>query len=211
VGLDEFFTDLPPAALVPFIRQRLWIPDPTVANTFPLSDQALSTSFSLFSVPEKQSLILTHVSQRWLQASDPTPYPPAAPTDQNTVYSALPLTAGISGVAPLQITVNNTPITDSAGAFNDANFTTTTTPWYPPSGGVQVSGFTQQVTNIFDFGQGQRAFAIILENQEVGALYNATYGTAVSANELPDAISIICKGYLGPTQLIQKARKLYGI
>jgi hypothetical protein len=211
VGLDAFFTDLPPAALVPFVRQRLWIPDPAVANTFPLTEGALTTNFNLFSVPPKQSLILTFVAQRWLQASDPTPYPPAAPTNTNTVYTALPTTAGISGAAPLQITVNNTPITDVSGAYNDANFTDTTTEWYPPSSGVSTSGFTEQFTNVLNFGQGHRAFAIIQENQEVGALYTATYGVAVNPDELPDAIAITCKGFLGPTKLIQKARKLYGI
>lgn len=210
VGLDAFFTDLPPAALVPFVRQRLWIPDPTVTNTFPLTDSATFTSFEIFKVPEKQSLILTYVTQTWLQASDPTPYPPAAPSDTNTVYTALPTTAGISGAAPLQLTVNNTPITDTSGSFSDANFTDTTLPWYPPAY-TQASGFTQQGFNLFNFGQGHRAFAIIPENQEVGALYTSTYGVALNSNELPDAISILCKGYLGPTKLIQKARRLYGI
>ena len=54
-------------------------------------------------------------------------------------------------------------------------------------------------------------FVIVPENQAVGALYTATYGTALQAAELPDAISIVAKGYLAPTKVIQKARKLYGI
>jgi len=211
VGLDAFFTDLPPAALVPFVRQRLWVVDPSTTNNFPLKGAALTTSFDIFEVPEKQSLILTYVSQRWLQASDPTPFPPPVPSDESTVYTGLPLTAGVSGAAPLQVTVNSTPITDVSGAYNDANFTDTSLEWYPPSNGVKISGFTEQGVNVLDFGPGHRAFAIIQENQRVGALYTATYGTAVNAAERPDAIGILVKGFLGPTKLIQKARKLYGI
>lgn len=207
VGVDAFFTDLPPASLVPFVRNRLWVPDPAV-NEFPLSgatSKNFLTAFNLFDVPENQSLILTYIAQTWLTATVPAP-----PTDTNTIYTALPLTAGISGAAPLQVTINQNPIADAAGLYNDQNWTDTTLSWYPPSKGVSSSGFITQRTNCLYFGQ-HKVFAIIPENQEVGALYTATYGTAVAADERPDAIHIVCKGFLAPTKVVQKARKLYGI
>jgi hypothetical protein len=211
IALDRFLADLPLSVLTPFVRQRLWIPDLTSGtNTFPLSEESSVTTFDLFDVPQKESLILTYVTQTWLQSDDPpTPLPPAVPADVNTVYSALPLTAGASGVAPLSITVNKNPIVDVSGAYNDANFASTF-PWVPPSEGVIVSGFVEQQRNILDFGD-HRTAVIITENQNVGALYSATYNTAVNAIERPDAILIVCKGFLAPTQVIRKARKNYGI
>jgi hypothetical protein len=210
VGVDSFFTDLPPASLVPFVRNRLWLPDPDTlsGNEFPLSGSAaknFTTSFNLFTVPENQSLILTYIAQTWLTSSLPDPK-----TNLNTTYTALPTTAGISGAAPLQVTINQNPIADAAGLYNDENWTTTTLPWYPPSDGVASSGFITQRANCLYFGQ-HKVFAIIPENQEVGALYTATYGTAVNVDERPDAIHIVCKGFLAPTKVVQKARKLYGI
>jgi hypothetical protein len=98
---------------------------------------------------------------------------------------------------------------DVSGAYNDANFPTTDA-WYPPSDGVVASGFTQQQVNLMLFGIHRTAI-IIEENQQVGALYTATYSTALASTELPDAIQIICKGFLAPTQIIQKARREYGI
>jgi hypothetical protein len=187
VGVDSFFTDLPPSSLVPFVRNRLWVPDPSITNNFPLSGptaQSFTTAFNLFEVPENQSLLLTFVAQTWLTSTVPAP-----PTNTNTVYTALPTTAGASGVAPLQITINQNPIADAAGLYNDAN-------WQ---------------TNVFNFGNGLKVYAIIPEKQTVGALYTATYSTAVNATERPDAIRIVCKGYLAPTKVIQKARRLYGI
>jgi hypothetical protein len=210
VGVDSFFTDLPPSSLVPFVRNRLWVPDPSITNNFPLSGptaQSFTTAFNLFEVPENQSLLLTFVAQTWLTSTVPAP-----PTNTNTVYTALPTTAGASGVAPLQITINQNPIADAAGLYNDANWTVPNTfPWYPPSDGVASSGFITQQTNVFNFGNGLKVYAIIPEKQTVGALYTATYSTAVNATERPDAIRIVCKGYLAPTKVIQKARRLYGI
>lgn len=210
VGVDSFFTDLPPASLVPFVRNRLWLPDPSTSsgNEFPLSGQFsknFTTEFKLFDVPKEQSLILTYVAQTWLTSTLPDPK-----TNLNTIYTALPTTAGISGVAPLQITINQNPIADASGLYNDENWTDTSLPWYPPSDGIAASGFITQRTNCLYFGQ-QKVFAIIPEDQEVGALYTATYGTAVAEDERPDAIHIVCKGFLAPTKVIQKARKLYGI
>lgn len=211
IALDRFLADLPLSVLTPFVRQRLWIPDLTSgANTFPLSDQSSVTTYDLFDVPQKESLILTYVTQTWLQSTDPaSPLPPAVPADQNTVYAALPLTAGASGAAPLSITVNKNPIVDVSGAYNDTNFTSTS-PYAPPAEGLVVSGFVEQQRNVLDFGD-HRTAVIITENQTVGALYTATYGTAVNPLERPDAILIVCKGFLAPTQVIRKARKNYGI
>ncbi len=210
VGVDSFFTDLPPASLVPFVRNRLWLPDPALTNNFPLSGptaEAFTTEFNLFDVPESQSLILTYIAQTWLTAN--VPVPPVI--DTNTAYTALPTTAGISGAAPLQITINQNPIADASGLYNDQNWTVPNTlPWYPPSNGATGSGFITQRTNCLYFGQ-HKVFAIIPEFQEVGALYTSTYGTAVAIDERPDAIHIVCKGFLAPTKVIQKARKLYGL
>ena len=211
VGVDSFFTDLPPSSLVPFIRNRLWVQDQSLAaNTFPLSGTSggsQTTAFNLFDVPENQSLILTFVSQTWLQF-DPATLPI---NGLPTTYTPLPTTVGVNGAAPLQVTINQNPIADVAGLYNDANWADTTLPWYPPSNGVASSGFITQRTNVFNFGNGFKVFVIVPENQAVGALYTATYGTALQAAELPDAISIVAKGYLAPTKVIQKARKLYGI
>lgn len=207
VGVDSFFTDLPPSSLVPFVRHRLWVPDPDVTNRFPLSGAtgaSQTTAFNLFDVPENQSLLLTFVAQTWLQED-------SVIEDEPTTYTALPTTAGINGAAPLQVTINQNPIADASGLYNDANWADTTLPWYPPSNGVPSSGFLTQRTNVFNFGNGLKVFVIVPENQAVGALYTATYGTALQATELPDAIHIVCKGYLAPTKVIQKARKLYGI
>mgnify|MGYP001273789198 CR=1 FL=1 len=209
VGVDSFFTDLPPSSLVPFIRNRLWVQDPTIANAFPLSGAtggSQTTAFNLFDVPENQSLILTFVGQTWLQRDA------VQVLDQPTTYTALPTTVGFNGAAPLQVTINQNPIADAAGLYNDANWTIPNTfPWYPPSNGVASSGFITQRTNVFNFGNGFKVFVIVPESQSVGALYTATYGKALQAAELPDAISIVAKGYLAPTKVIQKARKLYGI
>ena len=206
VSVDGFLTNLPLSVLVPFVRQRLWLPDPTVTNEFPKSLGSNTTVFNLFQVPPRQSLILTYIEQTWLQYADPIPAPV---TSVPTVYTALPTTAGVSGAAPLSIIVNNNPITDVSGAYNDENFPGTAA-WYPPSDGVVASGFTQQQVNLLQFGI-HRTAVIIEENQEVGALYTATYSAALAAAERPDAIQIICKGFLAPTQIIQKARKAYGI
>jgi hypothetical protein len=208
VGVDSFFTDLPPSSLVPFVRHRLWVPDPTIIpNRFPLSGStgaSQTTAFNLFDVPENQSLLLTFVAQTWLQED-------SVIVDEPTTYAALPTTAGINGAAPLQVTINQNPIADVSGLYNDANWADTTLPWYPPSNGVPSSGFLTQRTNVFNFGNGLKVFVIVPESQAVGALYTATYGTALQATELPDAVHIVCKGYLAPTKVIQKARKLYGI
>lgn len=209
VALDEFFTDLPPSSLVPFVRQRVWLPDPN-NNDFPLNGGANAVTFKIFDVPDNQSVLLTYVAQTWLRATTPT-YPPAAPSDENTIYTALPTTAGISGVAPLQLTINQNPIADAAGIYNDANFTDTSLAWYPLNTGANASGFIEQQVNVLDLGVGQRLAIVIPENQAVGALYTATYGTQVAAAEKPDAIKILCKGFIAPTKVIQKARKLYGI
>jgi hypothetical protein len=206
VSIDGFLTNLPLSVLVPFVRQRLWMPDPAVTNEFPRSGGSNTTVFDLFRVPPRQSLILTYIEQTWLQYADPIPDPV---TSVPTVYTALPTTAGISGAAPLSIIVNNNPITDVSGAYNDANFPATD-PWYPPSEGIVSSGFTQQQVNVLQFGI-HRTAVIIEENQQVGALYTATYSVPLAAAELPDAIQIICKGFLAPTQVVQKARKEYGI
>jgi len=204
VSIDGFLTNLPLSVLAPFVRQRLWVPDPSIPNEFPRSLGSNTTTFNLFKVPQRQSLILTYIEQVWLQAVAPLP---ALGTP--TVYTALPTTAGISGAAPLSITVNNNPIMDVSGAYNDANFAATSL-WYPPSEGIVSSGFTQQQVNLMLFGLHRNA-VIIEENQQVGALYTATYSTALASSELPDAIQIICKGFLAPTQIIQKARREYGI
>lgn len=204
VSIDGFLANLPLSVLSPFIRQRLWIPDPTVTNEFPKSLGSNTTTFNLFRVPPRQSLILTYIEQTWLQ--DVTPLPALGTP---TVYSALPTTAGISGAAPLSITVNNNPIMDVSGAYNDENFVSTSS-WYPPSEGVVSSGFTQQQVNLMLFGIHRTAI-IIEENQQVGALYTATYSATLASSELPDAIQILCKGFLAPTQIIQKARRDYGI
>lgn len=210
VSLDEFFTDLPPSALVPFVRQRLWIPNnQSLPNDFPLGNGANAVAFKIFDVPENQSLLITYVSQTWLRATTPA-YPPGVVTNENTIYTALPITAGISGCAPLQITVNQNPIADVSGLYNDANFATTEA-WYPPSDGVASSGFIEQRVNVLDLGVGQRVSIVVPENQSVGALYTSPYGTEVASDEKPDAIAILCKGFLAPTKVIQKARKLYGI
>lgn len=211
ITLDRFLADLPLSVLTPFVRQRLWIPDASISpNTFPLSEGSSVTTYDLFDVPIKESLILTYITQTWLRAEDPpSPLPPGAPTSEGTIYSALPLTAGVSGAAPLSITVNKNPIVDVSGAYNDTNFVSTA-PWYPPSNGAVVSGFIEQQRNLLDFGD-HRTAVIITENQTVGALYTATYGTALNLDERPDAILIVCKGFLAPTQVIRKARKNYGI
>jgi hypothetical protein len=206
VSIDGFLTNLPLSVLVPFVRQRLWLPDPSVANDFPKTAGSNTTVFNLFRVPPRQSLILTYIEQTWLQYTNPIPAPV---TSVPTVYTALPTTAGISGAAPLSIIVNNNPITDVSGAYNDENFPSTDA-WYPPSDGVVASGFTQQQINLLQFGI-HRTAVIIEENQEVGALYSATYSVPLAAAERPDAVQIICKGFLAPTQIIQKARKSYGI
>lgn len=211
ITIDRFLADLPLSVLTPFVRQRLWIPDfsgPS-GNTFPVDGGSSFSTFDLFDVPVKDSLILTYVTQTWLRAEDPSPLPPAVPTQQGTVYSALPTTAGASGAAPLSITVNKNPIVDVSGAYNDANFPSTVA-WYPPSDGIVVSGFVGQQQNLLDFGD-HRTAVIIAENQTVGALYTATYGSALQAAEIPDAVLIVCKGFLAPTQVIRKARKNYGI
>lgn len=210
VNLDSFLATLPLSVLSVFVRQRLWIPDLAVANTFPLNNGALTTNIDLFSVPARQSLLITYITQTWLQSSDPvSPLPPAVPAGTNTVYAALPTTAGISGAAPFTLTVNNSPVMDVSGSYNDTNISTTS-PAYPPSQGIVASGFVDQQTNLLNFGIHRNA-VIVDENQTVGALYSSTYGVPVNAIERPDAIYIEVKGFLAPTQIIQQARRIYGI
>ena len=50
VGVDSFFTDLPPSSLVPFIRNRLCVQDQSLplGNQFPLS--GTSVSFANYSI-----------------------------------------------------------------------------------------------------------------------------------------------------------------
>lgn len=203
VNLDSFLATLPLSVLSLFVRQRLWIPDLTAGNTFPINDGALTTNINLFSVPARQSLLITYISQTWLQASDPpTPLPPAVPAGTNSIYTALPTTAGISGAAPFTLTVNNSPVMDVSGSYSDTNIPTTSP--------VVASGFVDQQTNFLNFGIHRNA-VIVDENQDVGVLYSATYGVPVNATERPDAIFIEVKGFLAPTQIIQQARRIYGI
>jgi len=210
VNLDSFLSTLPLSVLSVFVRQRLYIPNLTGGNTFPLNAGALTTNFDIFSIPARQSLILTFISQTWLQSTNPpSPLPPGVPAGTNTVYTALPTTAGISGAAPLTITVNNSPIIDVSGAYNETNISATS-PAYPLSPGITASGFVEQQTNVLNFGVHRTAL-IIEENQTVGALYSATYGVPVNALERPDAIFIDMKGFLAPSQTIQQARRIYGI
>ena len=61
-------------------------------------------------MPENQSLILTFVSQTWLQF-DPATLPI---NDLPTTYTPLPTTVGVNGARPLQVTINQNPIADVA-------------------------------------------------------------------------------------------------